>query len=530
MMASDDGVFNPGPERRDDGSPDAALSPRPAPDSPLSRFGLPGTTFAALLAAAALFLAMRVPHVGHLLTYDEAWNEQAVRSLVSGEHNVFRHNLSRHPPLYMLLGSVAVRGAGDPAARLEWLSLLLNLGCLVALFLVVRDVWGENAACWAAFAYALLPAAAFYDTWIKRDCVASLAGLLALLAWNRRRTGLCGLAMGLAFLGKETAVFYAQSLFWLALLPRPRKDQLRRLAVVAALTAAVAGWWYIVVWETGKHFLGFFAGRSTESTRFAEPALYYLTNVPRHLGWGGTALAILGCAVAVAEACRAWKERSSALLPLLLLIPALTVLTVSRGKPPWLVIPLLPMWAALVGVGASWLSRRLVKLLNRWLPATGGRARTVPALAAAAVAALACALPRPWHGAYDQKLRRETERIWAGAMMSREIAQAVNRVTEPDDRLLLTTFSYLSEQTRYCPVFLHYLDPRSAVVRSHSSSFEDLVHAIREHKLDWAVLSPGPQPETTPLARRFQAALRQRPVALSGAVLFRVRKLHGQEQ
>lgn len=530
MMASDDTVFNPDGEHRARERTDApeSLAPMPLHRTPFCR--LPGPALLALLAAAALFLALRIPHVGHLLTYDEAWNEQAVRGSVNGESNVFTHNLSRHPPLYMLLGAAALRGARTPATRLEWLSVLLNLAALGVLFLVVRDGWGQQAACWAALAYTLLPAAVFYDTWIKRDCAVNLAGMLALLAWQRRKTGLCGLALGLAFLGKETAVFYAQSLVWLALLPRPRKEGLRRLATVAGVTVLVAGWWYVFVWEAGKHFLSFFAGRSGENARFAEPALYYLASIPRHLGWGGALLALLGCVAIVSETGRAWRERCSTLLPLLFLAPALGVLTASRGKPPWLVIPLLPMWAALIGVGASWLSQRLTEWVGRRVPLPASRGRTAPVLAATTVAALACLLPRPWHGTYEQKLRQETERIWAGAMMSREIAQAVNRVTKPDERLLLTTFSYLSEQTRYCPVFLHYLDPRSAVLRSRGSSFKELLDAIRTYNLDWAVLSPGPKPETTVLSRQFEAALDQRPLALTGAVLFRVTPLQTARQ
>ena len=39
--------------------------------------------------------------------------------------------------------------------------------------------------------------------------------------------------------------------------------------------------------------------------------------------------------------------------PLVLLAPALGILSLSRGKPPWMVICLLPAWACLSGMGAA---------------------------------------------------------------------------------------------------------------------------------------------------------------------------------
>jgi hypothetical protein len=107
--------------------------------------------------------------------------------------------------------------------------------------------------------------------------------------------------------------------------------------------------------------------------------------------------------------------------------------------------------------------------------------------------------------------------------MSRDIAEAINAVTAPDDRLLLTTFSY--EKGRHCPVFHYYVKPRDVVIRPWQTPYNELVALIKRYELDWAILSPGRYPETQEVTKQFADILSQRPLVLDGAVIFHVASL-----
>jgi hypothetical protein len=75
-------------------------------------------------------------------------------------------------------------------------------------------------------------------------------------------------------------------------------------------------------------------------------------------------------------------------------------------------------------------------------------------------------------------------------------------------------------------VFHYYVEPRDVVLQRHETPYEELVRLINEHKLDWAVLSPGQFPESRPLTKKFEALLSRRPYVLEGAVIFPLESLY----
>jgi 4-amino-4-deoxy-L-arabinose transferase-like glycosyltransferase len=478
-------------------------------------------TWVLLALVIVCYVLLRLPYIGHLLSFDEAWTALSVRSLATDMDSPFRTNFFRHPPVYMLLGEILAGDSKNIAVTLEYLSMALNAMALVALFFLCKHVWDKHTALWIVAAYALMPAAIFYDTWVKRDCVVTLFGILAILFWVRGQPAISGISLGLAFLGKMTAVFYALPIFLLSLCPPLSKKKLVRLIKVAGISCLLCSWWYFGLWQGRKSFLSFFRGTSGQSSSFAEPFSYYFSRLPQSIGWTGILMAIIGCISIVWLSARDRSRRENGLWLLFLLGPTFIVLSVSKGKPPWMVMALLPGLAVLAGFGAS----RVHIAGNRLFDRLAGKGNTHSAgFLSALLALLILALLVPRTESYENRLMKENLGVWGLSTKSYEIAQSINRLTLPSDRLLLTTFSY--ESTSYCPVFHYYVEPRDVVLQRHETPYEELVRLINEHKLDWAVLSPGQFPESRPLTKKFEALLSRRPYVLEGAVIFPLESLY----
>jgi hypothetical protein len=58
------------------------------------------------VAILLLHVLLRLPHIGHLLTWDEAMNLLSVRALVAGGHDFYSLWFWRHPPTYAMLMSL----------------------------------------------------------------------------------------------------------------------------------------------------------------------------------------------------------------------------------------------------------------------------------------------------------------------------------------------------------------------------------------------------------------------------------------
>jgi len=133
-------------------------------------------TVVLLLLILALALALRLVNVGHLVSWDEAWNVNSIQDAASGHHSnatTFYPNFFRHPPLYTGLGviysKVAGMGRTGLSYFLEIVSILFSLALIVALFLCGRDWFNEWAGLAAAFIFAVMPAARVYDSLVKQD-------------------------------------------------------------------------------------------------------------------------------------------------------------------------------------------------------------------------------------------------------------------------------------------------------------------------------------------------------------------------
>ena len=134
--------------------------------------------------------------------------------------------------------------------------------------------------------------------------------------------------------------------------------------------------------------------------------------------------------------------------------------------------------------------------------------------------------------AYAQSVITGTVRDVSGAAMpgvtveaaSPVLIEKVNAVVSDGDRMLLTSFHYWKGLPEGLPdpVFTYYLVKKPIfLVRSHTLSFADLLGEVRQHRLDWALLSPEPE-SSAAIINGLQQRFGLIPAkATTGALLYR---------
>lgn len=317
-----------------------------------------------LLLILLMAILLRVFNVGHVLSYDEAWNANSVIDAATGHTgDVFYANFLRHPPLYTGLGVLYawLTGSGRVGLSLamEILSVIFACALLVVIFLCGRDWFDERAGLAASFLFAVMPASRVFDTFFKQESLTLLLGFLFLLLFFRKKYIAAGVFLGLAMLTKEISVFMPAGLFVFLLVMRDKKGLLgfARSMVVGVV---MSFWWYLLVSSSTGEFAEFFLGRSAESLNWGQPWHYYLGRIPADAGWVALLLAAVGVVFLVRDlsvsgikaATGGEREpREMALFLLILIVVVYMVLSLSLGKPPWMVYSALPAMALLGGWG-----------------------------------------------------------------------------------------------------------------------------------------------------------------------------------
>lgn len=409
------------------------------------------TLVVALLAILVLLALLRVFNIGHVLGYDEAWNANSVIDAATGHtSDVFYNNFLRHPPLYTGLGALYAVATGTGrtgvAYAMEIMSLLFSVGLAVVIFLCGRDWFCDLAGLGAAFLFAVMPAARVYDTLVKQESMALLLGMLFALFFFRRKYALAGVFLGLAMLTKEIFIFVPAAVF-LFLLATRRLREMKGFLLSAGIGVAMSFWWYLFLSKSRGEFLRFFLGRSQESMNWKQPWHFYLGRLGADTGWVALALvlaAVVFLALRIArEGWPGWSARTRAadessapepgrqpegrgwqmaMLPLVWILFVYLFLSLSIGKPPWLVYSALPAFALLGGWGASEGYRVLAD-------------RRKVALATAGVviaAALALSLPV----GFSSFLKR-ADMTYAHSLTYKRIADHMNKRMPADGRILL---------------------------------------------------------------------------------------------
>ncbi|MBN1288985.1 MAG: glycosyltransferase family 39 protein [Actinobacteria bacterium] len=327
-----------------------------------------------LIAAAVLLagLLLRVFNTGHVLTYDEAWNSNTMVSVAEGASNdIFFNNYYRHPPLYNTIGIIVEFVGGvdrqSLAIIMEVTSILISLVLMLVIFLCGKEWFGATAGFFASVLYALLPAARVYDSFIKPESLTLLFAMLFLYFFFRRRYLIGGLLLGLAALSKEIFIFIPLALA-VYLLVTWKKERFKGCLLSMATAAAISSWWYLFMSNSRGEFIDFFLGRSQESLNWGRSWSYYISRIPSDLGWIMLAIVIFACVLLVYKlAASGEKGRlsddsplSMSLFCVIWFLLTYLVISVSYGKPPWMVYSALPA-AALLG---GWALQELLKLFE----------------------------------------------------------------------------------------------------------------------------------------------------------------------
>ena len=518
------------------------------------------TAIVSFAVCVLVYAALRARWIGHLLTWDEAMNLCSVRALATCSHDHFSNWFWRHPPFLSVLTLLLNPLEESFARRVEIMCIVIGILNLGLLFALNRKVFGTVTALLSIYFLSVMPGSAFFDVWIKRDHTVTTFGLTALLLLVSRKPLYAGLSLGLAFLSKETAVFYAVTavLLWFCGVPGRRK--LKDLMALTITPAATAGWWYHLESispvsgriESVSGFLDRIAGSFAQHARLAvstesgwnRPWNYYLGLLDHHLNAVGIVLAILGAATLAVQAILIRKRSKSSLSlpghgagkeaigamasfwPLLALVPSYTILSILPSKVPWVTITLFPAWATLQAVFAGAIVGKIIS--NPASLSTAGQ-KILPRIGSAAAGVLvfaalflACRLD------YDRLLELTAPGQKRGAEWSLEAAQAMNAVTRPEHRVLLTSFYYWKNilPGQACPVFAHYYRGGAEILmRPHQAAFEQLHNDLIEYDIDWALLSPLPGRHEHEIFGGFVEQLKLQPIKLSRAWLFRTDKL-----
>lgn len=484
-----------------------------------------------LLSGLALYVFLRLPWVGHLLMWDEAMNLCAVRSFAAQGHDCYSNWFWHHPPLLGLVMLLLHPLQSGFAERAQLLLILIGILNSLTLFALCRMAFGTAAALWSVFFYAVMPAAICFDLWIKQDPLASLFGMLSMIAFLRRRFVLSGALMGVAFLAKEISAFYAIGIGVLWLIQPREERKIRNLVIIGAVAALLSAWWYVGFSSSIAYFIAFavnFSNKGVDVWMWSRPWHYFLGKLDLDLGSLGLALSLLGV-LGIGSWYRSRARDPSLLWPLAVLVPAYLLISMARGKAVWFTIALYPVFAALQGVGIQALLTVVQSRLDRlstkraWMGPVCPKCAVVAIALAVASYSVAGVLGRD----YERTLYAQDGGIWWGAQASRQAAMMVNGVARAGQKVLITPMSYWQYRDKEpCPIFVYYLNDIPVLVRPYNLSAQDLVDAVREYHLDWAMVSPegvaGLRALLQPLVRDYGVS----PMFLQGACIFKTDSIY----
>ena len=493
------------------------------------------------LACLALFVGLRLPWIGHLLTNDEASNLCGIRAFAGQGFDYWSNWFWHHPPMFSTLLLLLHPLKAGFAERAEALMLLVSALNLVLLFVLTRSTFGWGPALWTSFCYAVMPVARCYDLWLKQDSLTVLFGLLAILAFQKKRHPYCGLMLGLAFLSKEVAMFYAAGIAILWFLQAPRDRRVVDLLTVAIISILVSAWWYLFFSISIKYFLAFAVDSSTRWTDvdiWAQPWSFFLEKLPVDLGWVGVFLCLAGLIAFEFEFRRRrilnpWAERTrNDVMPVWFLIILLTgyfLFSASRGKAAWFTSVLYPLLAVPQGLGVyailHWIENRMRWILAR-LPTFAPVWPRVISTAVAVAFILPTVLGR-WGEDYEKYLQKQYYWMWWGADCSRQAAQMMNRVVKDGERVLITPMHYWSRRPpKPCPIFVYYLRPMPVVLCRLDIPFDALVAEIHKSQIDWVMISPVPGIGEEAVIRPMIQQYGLHPLLLRAACIFKTDRIY----
>jgi len=441
-----------------------------------------------------LNLLLKLPFIGHFLTWDEAWILCSLKEFVKG-NQIFSLQLWKHPPLYMGLGLLLSPAEPGFDTRMAILSLMISSGALIFFTIIFAKLYGRRTALLAGLIYTMLPGTLFFDTWIKRDGLVTLFCALTLLALMKKKDIVAGIFYGLCFLSKETAIFFTFGFLTFILFHRPPHLIRRSLLFFWGVTIAVSSWWYLLFDSHSDNYFAFFQGGSKTALGFIEPWWYYLAKLRIDLGWFGLLLLIVGIIAVMPHSFLIKKGRVTLnqfkrprFLPIFMIVPGYVILSLSHGKPLWITISFSPFLALLLAFGCLFLFKLISQALsrlkgreifnNRWVPLT-------------LLIGLLAANTFPFsYGSHFKKMSPIRAKF---VLNSYEMSDVVNSNVQENEKLLILPMIFRSDPQYGDPIFRWNLKPVKILYYQDSNSdFANFQKTIQKNKINWTLIFPLP--------------------------------------
>lgn len=427
------------------------------------------------LLLSCLFVLLRYRHIGHILMWDEAWNIMSLRTYLAGRtDSPYLWYYFFHPPLYMVFARMLFPLAEGFAERLCGLSLVFSYMTFVAVYLLAREIADRTYARLSVFLLSVIPASIAYDTWIKRDTLASFFGYLSLYFLYRKKHVWSALLLGLSLLSKETGLFFCTAYFLLVLVSG-EKSRFRNIVRTSVIIFIMTAWWYGPLSTfTEKIFSFYFSSATRSSLHTGNSFLYYSRKSLYDLGIPVLLLTLSG----VIWTAYKWIFKKEKKWLYILSVPAIVYTLLSfviSSKAPWQVITALPGAAMLAGAGLYFL---ITFPAHRYLLRPLAGIMTVLCLFQATTFS------------YEVFHKKTYPNGWPGAMASYKLAEYLNSAAETGARVLIPGFAYWKRPT--CPVFTYYLKDRQIVITDSNFKSEALSPLIEQYDVSWIALPYDP--------------------------------------
>ena len=417
-----------------------------------------------------IFICLRLKTLNHLLMWDEARNIISLRAFLSNNAaDPFYWNYFFHPPLYMTFAGLLSPFKAGLDIRLELLSLLFSYLILLIIYLLSAKIAGWRYAFFSGLFLSLMPVSIAYDTWIRRDGLASALGYLAIFLLLKKRFFWCAVALSFSLLAKESALFFILAVIPILFALRER-EIIKKAAIIYGTVFILTSWWYLCFSSMPKFLFDIYLSITKNAAVWANSPLYYFKKLLPDMGIPMLALFIIGMCHSFYSIFR--KKQYKWSLPLVIAscvyIPGSFIIAC---KTPWLCLSAVPALAMIAGGGALFLLKRAKK--------------SKLALSLFAILTI-FSLFTGLFFSYDKYHMTTYPNGWSGANSSRELALYLNKRVEDGEKLMITQFSYWGKPLcQMCPVFLYYWSGKPVYIIDGNDSAEEIMKAIINNRISW---------------------------------------------
>lgn len=300
----------------------------------------------------ALAAVTRFYHSFHFFLSDEAYNLITIETLASQKD--FHPYFLKHPPLYILLSAFFFYLIGPYPQIPSYLSIFFSVISIIPFYLIAEYLMGRKTALWAALFLSAMPSNIFYSTWIKQDAMLLFFFLWGIYFYLGERYKLAGLAIGIALLIKEFALFFFPLSLLITVISRGKGAWIgtwRGWVIMILISSGISLWWYILF---GKMFF-LSAGEALTGAYVIEwywyfPWWFFLKNLPHDLSYPIFALFLAGLILIINEVYKR-GPRPDCLIPLAWLAAIYVPISFFYIKSPWFIYLATPALAIIAAFG-----------------------------------------------------------------------------------------------------------------------------------------------------------------------------------